>query len=183
MVNYAPDMSRLLITLLSCLPLLLSAGEFYKWVDEQGVTHYDARKPNHEAEVVTTIDTAPSSSQRTYPSWNNDHDEGEEERAPGYRKFSIAKPEQDETIRNTEGVVNVSLFLSPGLRDEDRIVVTLDGQPLPEKLQSTQFSLKDIPRGTHRLKAKIVDAQGKTLISTGTVSFHLRQHSILHPKP
>ncbi len=184
MLSYAPEMSRLLIILLSCLPLLLSAGEFYKWVDEKGVTHYDAKKPNREAEVITTIDAAPASSQRrTYPSWDNDRDEGEDDHGSDYSKFSIAKPEQNETIRNTEGVVNVSFFLAPGLRGEDKIVVTLDGQKLKKKLSSTQFSLKDIPRGTHTLKADIVDAEGETIISTGTVSFHLRQTSILYPKP
>ncbi|MCF6355268.1 MAG: DUF4124 domain-containing protein [Candidatus Polarisedimenticolaceae bacterium] len=184
MLGYAPDMSRFLIILLSCLPLLLSAGEFYKWVDEKGVTHYDAKKPNREAEVITTIDSAPASSrQRPYSFQGSDGDEDDVGRSRGYSKFTIAKPEQNETIRNTEGVVNVSFFLAPGLHGEDKIVVTLDGQKLKEKLSSTQFSLKDIPRGTHTLKADIVDADGETLASTGTVSFHLRQTSILHPKP
>ncbi len=183
MLGYAPDMTRLLITLLCCLPLLASAGKFYKWVDEKGVTHYDAQKPERDAEIITTIDSTPAPSQQPYSFRGSDGDEDDTGRDTGYSQFTIAKPEQNETIRNTEGVVNVSFFLAPGLHGEDRIVVTLDGQKLKEKLSSTQFSLTDIPRGTHTLKADIVDADGEVVASTDTVSFHLRQHSILHPAP
>jgi len=185
LLGYAPDMLRLLIIILSCLPLLASAGNFYKWVDKKGVTHYDEKKPRHDAEVLTLPDLPPASPSAPYSSQRrNDGDEEEDDAGSGrgYSKFAIAKPEQNETIRSNEGIVTVSFFLEPGLRGEDKVVVILDGQKLKDKLSSTQFSLKDIPRGTHTLKADIVDAKGQTVKSTSTVSFHLRQHSILHPK-
>ncbi len=186
MLGYAPDMSRLLIMVLCCLPLLVSAGEFYKWVDNKGVTHYEAKKPKHDAEVVITVDppaSSSSSSPAPYSSQSsNDGDESNEANETGYSQFSIAKPESDETIRSNEGIVNISFFITPGLRSGHKIAVTLDGQKLKDQMSSTQFSLKDLPRGTHTLKADIVDAKGQTLSSTNAVSFHLRQHSILNPK-
>ncbi len=171
--------------MLSCFPLLASAGAFYKWVDNKGVTHYDAKKPNHDAEVITTVDTpatalpAPYSSQRDSDGEVND--EGNEDSATGYSKFAIAEPASEETIRSNEGIVNISFFITPGLRNGHKIVVTLDGKKLKDQLSSTQFSLKDLPRGTHTLKADIIDAKGQTLNSTQAVSFHLRQRSILNP--
>jgi len=178
-------MLRLLITVLSCLPLVVSAGNFYKWVDKKGVTHYDEKKPRHDAEVLALPDFPPAAPNVPYSSQRRDvgNEEGSDaESGVGYSKFAIAKPEQNETIRSSEGIVNISFFLAPGLRGEDKIVVTLDGQKLKDKLGSTQFSLKGIPRGTHTLKADIVNAKGQTVTSTSTVSFHLRQHSILFPK-
>jgi len=170
---------------LSCFPLLVSAGAFYKWVDSKGVTHYDAKKPNHDAEVITTVDSPAASSPAPYPSQGNSdgdtHDEGSEDSATGYSKFAIAEPESEATIRSNEGIVNISFFITPGLRSGHKIVITLDGRKLKDQLSSTQFSLKDLPRGTHTLKADIIDAKGQILSSTQTVSFHLRQHSILNP--
>ncbi len=177
-------MVRLLIIVLSCLPLLLSAGEFYKWVDKKGVTHYDEKKPDHEAEIITTIDVPPVASPRPYPPLHSDDDNSDvaDSEAAGYSQFAFAKPEPDETIHSNEGLVNVSFFLSPGLRDGDKIVITFDGQKLGDALTTTQLSLTEIPRGTHTLKADIVNAEGETVASASAVSFHLRQHSIIKPR-
>jgi len=175
-------MSRLLIIVLSCLPLLLSAGDFYKWVDRKGVTHYDAKKPNHDAEIVTTIDTEPVASPPPYSSRRSGNDVADGEVVFVYSKFEFARPEQDETIRSNEGLVNISFFLSPGLRNGDKIVVMLDGQKLENPLTSTQFSLTGILRGTHILNADIVNAEGEAIASASAVSFHLQQYSIIKPK-
>ena len=47
--------------------------------------------------------------------------------------------------------------------------------------KSTQFSLNELNRGTHRLQVSVVDAQGSTLISSSTTTFHLRKASIIKP--
>jgi len=183
LLGYAADMSRLLITILSCLPLLVSAGNFYKWTDAQGVVHY-TDKPRPEAEVLTLPDVPPAPPEAPYSSQDTGgENEGVAGTGTGYSKFSIASPEQDETIRSNEGVVSVSLFIVPALGAGHKIIATLDGQKLKDKLGSTQFSLKGIQRGSHTLKADVVDDKGQTLASTSAVSFHLRKHSILQPKP
>lgn len=183
MLGYAAVMSRLLITILSCLPLLVSAGDFYKWTDAKGVVHY-TDKPRQDAEVLTLPDEPPAPQAAAYSSQGSDTEDGEDVgTGTGYSKFSIASPEQNETIRSNEGIVNFSFFITPALDAGHKIAVTLDGQKLKDKLSSTQFSLKDLQRGSHTLKADIVDDQGQTLASTNAVSFHLRKHSILPPKP
>ncbi len=180
MLGYAVDMSRLLIATLLCLPLLVSAADFYKWVDRKGVTHYDEIKPKHDAEIITTVDAQPDKPQMSDLPKGIDSDE-EEDPGEKYKQFSIAQPEHNETIRSNEGLVKVSFFIAPALRGGHKIILTMDGQKLKDSLTSLQFSLKDLPRGTHTLKADIVDTEGETLISTDVVSFHLRQASILNP--
>lgn len=50
------------VLLASAMPAL--AGKFYKWVDDQGVTHYDAKPPAGErASEPVRIYSAPSSDQ------------------------------------------------------------------------------------------------------------------------
>ena len=182
MLGYAADMSRLLITVLSCLPLLVSAGDFYKWVDKKGVVHY-TDKPVRDAEVLTLPDGPPAPPVAPYSSQSGNSEDGDAvDTEAGYSKFAIGAPEQDATIRSNEGLVNVSFFIAPALRAGHKIVVTLDGQKLKDPSSSTQFSLKGIPRGTHTLKADVVDKTGQTIASTNAVSFHLRQRSILNPK-
>jgi len=50
-----------------CLPLLLSpaahAGKFYKWVDDNGVTHYGEMPPNTETASIVNVKTGASSDQ------------------------------------------------------------------------------------------------------------------------
>jgi len=185
MLGYAANMFRLLLIITLCyFPLQVSAGKFYKWVDERGVTHYDEKKPQHDAEERDLPNLPPASPTAPYSAQTGDAEDADDaETGVGYSKFEIGTPEQDATIRSNEGAINVSLFIAPGLRAGHKIVVALDGQKLKDKLSSTQFSLKDLPRGTHTLKASIVDDKGQTLASTKVVSFHLRKHSILHPPP
>lgn len=183
LLGYAAFMSRLLILILSCLPLLAFAGNFYKWVDNKGVVHY-TDKPVAEAEVLTLPDSPPAPPEEPYSSQSSDTENGsDDDTGAGYTQFAIGTPENDSTIRSNEGLVNVSFFIAPPLRPGHKIDVTLDGQKLKGQLSSTQFSLKDIPRGTHTLKANIVDEKGQTVASANAVSFHLRQKSILHPSP
>ena len=181
MLGYAAVMSRLLIIILSCLPLLAFAGDFYKWVDKKGVVHY-TDKPVRDAEVLSLPEPPPAPPAAPYSSQSGDTEgESDADTGVGYSKFAIGTPEQDATIRSNEGLVNVSFFIAPALRAGHKIVVTLDGQKLKDQSASTQFSLQGIPRGTHTLKAEIVDDKGQTLASANAVSFHLRQKSILQP--
>lgn len=60
-------MKRFVIALLAGLVCLAQAEELYKWVDENGVVHYDTRAP--EGESVTSLElerSSPASSDNVY---------------------------------------------------------------------------------------------------------------------
>lgn len=43
--------------LLTGMPIAQAAQDYYKWTDENGVTHYSARKPHNQAAEVVSIQT------------------------------------------------------------------------------------------------------------------------------
>jgi hypothetical protein len=103
--------------------------------------------------------------------------------AQRYSTFEIIKPAQDEMVHDNTGAVEVELALDPALKTEEghRITVFLDDAPLPETRLALRFTLENIDRGTHTLRAAVTDNTGATVAATGTVTFHLWRASRLFP--
>ncbi len=61
-------MSRIYCLLLISLAATAAHAEIYKWVDEDGVTHYGQKPPaGRDSDEVGTVSTAPSQGTRTVP--------------------------------------------------------------------------------------------------------------------
>ncbi len=101
---------------------------------------------------------------------------------PPYSLLAIAAPEPDQTLHNGETQVNVSVQVMPALRPGHRLVILLDGSEAAGGA-GTGYTLSNVERGSHVLVAEVRDGRGKVLISSAPVTFHMRQHSILFPKP
>ncbi len=168
--------------LLVILPLLVmpvDAG-VYKWTDESGQVHYtDQYQEGSEA-----VDLPEPSVYKPVPvPGATESPAAGAEAAPAgdYDLLEVAAPVHDETIRNNEGKVTVSLRLEPTLRQGDVIELFLDGEKRGE-LRSAGGTLSGVNRGTHSLKVRVVDASGQELISSPAVNFHLRRESRLFPQ-
>ncbi len=98
-----------------------------------------------------------------------------------YREFQITSPEDETTIRQNAGNVEVNITLQPGLnqRAGHRIVLTLDNKLIQSPTATTHILLKNVDRGTHKLQALIEDAQGKMLMRSPIITFHLFRFSRL----
>ncbi|MCU7959103.1 MAG: DUF4124 domain-containing protein [gamma proteobacterium symbiont of Bathyaustriella thionipta] len=174
-------MNKLLFSVLMlCLVSVAVSAEFYKWVDDEGVTHYTATPPGKGAEKLKLRE----------PTYYTPRDMPDsiyaDKKQPGglpgsYQTLQFVSPENDATIRSNEGIVDFSLQLEPPLQADDVLKVSLDGQLIDQPLTGLRHKLTNIDRGSHTLQARIENKQGKTLITSKTVTFHLRQHSILHP--
>jgi len=95
-----------------------------------------------------------------------------------YTNIVIVTPANDTAIRVNTGNITVNVSLEPGLNHDrgDQIALYMDGNKVSEG-SATQFNLDNIDRGTHTLKASVIDASGKAVISSTPVSFTLlRQH-------
>lgn len=101
--------------------------------------------------------------------------------ARAYKSLRMIKPEHEETIFDNNGLVEVSLRLDPELDREQghRFRVTLDDTE--HTVESNHVRFSNIDRGTHVLRAAVIDAQGKSLISTRPVTIYLRRPSRLMP--
>lgn len=103
--------------------------------------------------------------------------------ADRYVQFRLVRPGKDETIHDNLGNVPVEVRLQPPLRAAQghRLRLRLDDSMLPGAWQQMSFTLSDIDRGTHTLQAVVADAEGRTLIESERVEFHVWRASRLFP--
>lgn len=168
------------LVLLCVWALGAQAQEVWRWVDENGVVHFEDR-PRPGAERIElsgpqTFTPPPIPERRT-----EEPAAPEPEPAPGYTGFSIVAPAAGETLWNIGGQLPVQLDIQPGLRSGHRLQVYFDGQRREDVPQATQFVLPEVWRGEHQLRAAIVDGQGREVASTATITFYVQQASIQNP--
>jgi FlaG/FlaF family flagellin (archaellin) len=175
---YAWRMRNTLLLLIFFISLPLCAGEVYKWTNAEGEVIYSDTYQEGAERIRVIGSKQPSAgaeSQEQGDAQANTQDEA------GYERLEIVQPENDATVRSNEGKVSVKLALTPTLGEGHSVKISIDGKELPGDVRSTQFTLNNLNRGTHSLATRIVDADGNVVISSNSVSFHLRQASILTP--
>lgn len=150
------------------------ADDAWRWTDDEGVVHY-SDVPVEGAEAVNLSEFnkktgANLSNGRTAP--NND----EPEEKVAYDSIRIASPGNEETLWNIEGLLNVSVAVSPELQRGHRIRAYYDGDA--RDVGGTSFQILDVYRGTHSLQAEIVDETGRVLVRSPASRFYVQQNSI-----
>lgn len=160
---------------LLCLLLLTSLPAFagvYTYLDADGNRVFTDKPRSANAQRVelaptnsTSLPAAPPSPPPT-PTL---------EPMPGYQLLRITLPEPDATIRDNTGGLLVTLESDPGLHEEHRYRVLLDGQPYGEPGRSPVFTLDNLDRGSHQLAAEIVDAAGRIVERTPSQPFHIKR--------
>jgi hypothetical protein len=100
-----------------------------------------------------------------------------------YQGVTIASPVDQATIQNTAGQLEVSLSMNPDLRAGDKVMLTIDDEPVGEAAESNvTFKLDGIPRGTHKLQAFIMGADTHILKNSDIVTVYIHQASALAPQ-
>ncbi len=99
-----------------------------------------------------------------------------------YESVVITNPADDEAIRANNGHLTVNISVSPKLGRKHMLELFMDGKKVAET-QGHRFELTNIDRGTHTLQVHVVDARGRTLISSQPSSFHLLRYTIPQRSP
>lgn len=155
-------------------------GAIYRSVGEDGsIVFSDSPSPGAEkvrVQETQTIDAPPP------PTFVYERPQAP---AAPYSRVEIVEPANDAQIRENTGNINVSVVVEPGgLGAGDRLVLLMDGQQVAEgQGQQTSFSLENIDRGTHQLKAVVRGHDGKTVHSSPSVTFHMLRFREGAPKP
>lgn len=168
-------MRYLLALCLLALPLT-GAAEIYKWRDAQGRWHFsDERRPGAEPVALppATVYEAPSLTRAEPPA-----PQPTPERET-YQAAAIATPAPEATVRNATGEVSVRVALDPGLRQGHQVRLILDGDPVGEPVPTTNFTLRNVYRGTHQVAAEVVGPDGRVLTRTGVQTFYVHRPSAL----
>lgn len=95
-----------------------------------------------------------------------------------YNAIDIVVPEQNGTVRNNQGQVQVRIALEPELQPGHRIKLFLDGGAVQGEFDGPSIQLAGVNRGTHTLRAVVSDANGRRLGDSPSVRFTLRQTTI-----
>ena len=177
--------TALLLLLALAAPVLsgtAQATDVWKWVDEKGTTHYSdqpvAGATKIEVRTGNVIGTAPGGSFSSGSSSSSAAPAAD----PDYRNFEIWRPEPNQSIINTAGVVNVEVRIEPGVRQQHTLNLLLDGravQGYPRNALS--YELREVPRGTHNVTATVTDQRGQVIATSAGVTFTVRQESIAQP--
>jgi hypothetical protein len=168
--------------ILVLIGLLVAAGalaEAYTWTDENGVVHYSDR-PQPGAKQIDLPESRlsrPRPTTATVPTSGNSADEpAEPPQAFRYESIEIASPASEETLWNVEGVVRVSLAITPALKPGHQVRVYFDGTP--QTVSGASFQLQEVWRGVHNLQAEVIDETGTLMIRSRPSRFYVQQNTV-----
>ena len=155
-------------------------AEAYKWVDEDGVTHY-SDVPREGAEVIELSEYTRTTGARLYQAPPQRTAQAGASPAAAddpfkYESLSVTSPGAEETLWNIEGVLTVSLALSPGLQSGHQLRVYFDGQP--RLVSGTSFQIEEVWRGVHNIQAEVIDSTGRLMIRSRTNRFYVQQSTV-----
>ncbi len=188
-LRYADGMKNIFAAVCLLLGLLVfgmcigaEKEKVYRSTDAEGNVVYSDR-PEPGAEEIERVDVQTIEAPKTPPKQRS-----VEKLVPEYRytEVAISSPKNDETIWNNAGDLTVTLLLVPNLNAGlgHRVALSMDGAQIGQPGTQLQYQLTGIERGTHVLKAVILDKDGKQLAASGTTTVHLHQASVLNkPKP
>ena len=168
-----------LFTLMSLVCTVAFSATVYRWVDENGVTHY-SDQPHENAEKVQVA--APQTFKATpVPRASAQPVQQARTAGPTYQ-CQVVAPADNDTFPNAHSV-GTSVQVTPSVQQNgDQVFLLLDGARVPDfPTQGGSFTISPIDRGQHTLQAVVQDANGKVVCQSANVSFTVLQPSVLNP--
>lgn len=175
---------------MECRPIFVLAGLLaaslavadgaYRWVDKDGVVHYSDVPPDESAEVVNISEYSRTTGVRISPqtSRTSDEEQPAEQEAFRYESLAVTSPGPEETLWNIEGVLNVSLALTPALQQGHQVRVYFDGGA-PTTVTGSNFQIDNVFRGVHNIQAEVIDATGRLMIRSKPNRFYVQQNTVI----
>lgn len=168
---------KLAVTLVVATLIAAPAGaEVYRWVDDQGVTHYSdqpvkgASKPDLPRLQSMQAPAAVAAGKKKGATTDGD--------AGG---LNLVRPGTDETFRDARGLVPVQVELERDLAEGETLQYVLDGEPVRgADGRRTSLQLQGVPRGTHAISAVILRGE-EPVARSQAVTFHMKPPSALSP--
>ena len=172
------------LSLLFCLSVV-QAETVYRSIDETGAVEFSDQS-HHDAEEiklknVPTYDFKKAERKTTAPAMKD-------KKTAVQMQLRIVSPADKETVRQNAGDVSVVISMTGGtdkastLQAKEKIAIFLDGKMLLQ-MDKTSVVLNNIDRGTHHLKAQLLNAEGKAVAESPVVEFYMKRFSKLFKKP
>ena len=163
--------------LLSCQ---LAAQAVYKTVDKDGNVTYTDQPPADDAQPmempkisVMQTDPLPVQPSASKPAGDSNADNP-------YGSLTILEPTAEQTFWGTGGTVVVRLNTGRPLVEGHKVNYFMDGTKAGSTASLMQL-FADVVRGSHQVRAEIIDENGAVLTSSDGVTFHMKQQSAQNP--
>lgn len=150
----------------------------YKWQDGQGNVHFSDKA--HKGAKSITLPKLQTYTPEKIPEKTGAFNPVAKKPMTllsHYQALSIVQPKHDQAIRSNNGSLTIKVRTTPAMQTEDLLEVYLDGTRQGEPAHTLVVNVQNIDRGTHKLKAQIVDGKGNVLVESNDVTFHLLRHS------
>ena len=167
--------------LFAFLALALGSANVYRWVDADGQAHYTDR-PQPGAEQITITVSPPASSPAPVAS-TQATDNAKPAAVPRYESLTITSPAGDQVLWNIEGQVEVAAAVTPELQPGHALRFYLDGRMAAAEPGASRTLFSEVFRGEHSLRVVVVDEAGRTLVSSPTSRFFVRQTAVPRANP
>lgn len=177
---------RQLASFLFCaVALTAGAAEAWRWKDANGTVHYSDMPVPGAERIVLPGAPAPGQGNAaapvTYPQLAAPSSNPERQAAARYTQCSISQPGNDASFPFTDAVI-AGVTTDPPLQTGHRVQVFLNGSAVTDwPTDQYQHSLGTLYRGSYTLSMRVVDAVGRPLCTSPSITFHVRQPSVLSP--
>ncbi len=158
-----------------------AAQDVYKWVDDQGVTHYgdESRMARQKGAQQMTIQTPPKIGSVPVKSQNNYVPKPEKIRQTAdpvniNYQVKVISPTPEQQVRANNGVVTVVSSVNPRPNCDYSMKVFLDGSLYASTNNSMRVDLEAVARGEHNVATKMVCKNGKIYASEPVHFYVLR---------
>lgn len=164
----------ILLTLSIATPVNASKAKVYVWVNEKGQTVY-SDTPRHGA---VEVKTKPSNIIISSPSVETETLDITPQIIEEKYQVIIDQPRNNITIRDNTGSIIIIGSIKPIFKSGLRVQLILDGQPYKKPQTHTRFSLRNIDRGEHQIKMKLLNEKGKEIALSKTITFYMHRASV-----
>jgi hypothetical protein len=178
-----------------CLLPMMASAEIYRSVDSDGNVIF-SDKPVRGAKNVTlpplqSYTSAVSTSASNAESAAKAEDVTVATSQPAkrspfgghvYDEIAISAPANQATIQNSGGKLDVNVTLTPTLHRGDKLIITIDDEPVAESGEpNVGFLLEAIPHGSHQLQAYVMGPDTHIVKSSPEITFYMQQTGVNSP--
>lgn len=164
----------ILLTLSVGTPVNASTAKVYVWRNEKGELVYsDTPRPGAEE-----VKTKPGNIIKSSTKVETQVLDINTKKIDDNYQVVINIPKNNSTIRDNTGSIYIQGSIKPIFKRGLKIQLILDDEPYQKPQNHTKFSLRNIDRGEHQIKMKLLNEKGKEIASSKTITFYMHRASV-----
>ncbi len=170
----------------------LAKTNIYKQVTPEGQVEYSDQPAQNSTEIllpqiqinpaILPKTASPSSTPESVDSVESTGRASEAQKSSKIQvSISISSPIEQQFFISAITEVPVALVVQPALSPTQKIKILLDNQPYGEPSHALNLTLKNVERGSHELKAIIIEDNNQIIASSAPVTFYQQRQQIKKP--